>query len=65
MRIIDKSATTVGELIDILKEIPKDYSISITGMSAYSVAVDDENRGILLDDPDWIEEDIYSIENDC
>lgn len=65
MRIIDKVATTVGELIDILKEIPEDYAISITGMSAYSVAVDDENKSILLDDPNWVEEHVYSIENDC
>ena len=65
MRIIDKVATTVGELIDILKEIPEDYAISITRMHAYSVAVDDENKSILLDDPNWIEEDVYSIENDC
>ena len=63
MRIIEKTASTVGELIDILKEIPKDYNISITGMNAYSIAVDDENKGILLDDPDWIEEDVCSIEN--
>lgn len=65
MRIIDKVATTVGELIDILKEIPEDYSISLTGMNTYSVAVDDENKSILLDDPNFIEEYTYSIENDC
>lgn len=34
-------------------------------MNTYSVAVDDENKSILLDDPNWIEEYIYSIENDC
>ena len=62
IRIIDKTATTVKELRELLSEIPDDYKVSLSGMNGYAVAVDDENKSILLDDPKWIEEDVYCIE---
>lgn len=61
LKILEGSVSTVGELLKMLKNIPEDYSISLSGMNSYSIAVDDENKSILLDDTNWIEETIYQI----
>ena len=61
LKILEGSVSTVGELLKMLKNIPEDYSISLSGMNSYSIAVDDENKYILLDDTNWIEETIYQI----
>ena len=50
LKILEGSVSTVGELLKMLKNIPEDYSISLSGMNSYSIAVDDENKSILLDD---------------
>ena len=53
--IKEVTAETVGELIDLLSTIPKDYKVSISGMGMYSVAIDDVEKAILIDDSNWID----------
>ena len=55
-----KGAETVGELIELLSTIPKDYTVSVCGISDFSIAVYDNEKGILLDDSNWIEENVES-----
>lgn len=52
--IKEGTAKTVGELIDLLSTIPKDYKVSISGMGMYSIAIDDDEEQILIDDAKWI-----------
>lgn len=58
---IKEGTTTVGELIDLLSTIPKNYKVSLSGMNAYAIAVDDESEAILIDDATWINEHIYQL----
>lgn len=59
--IKEGTTTTVGELIDLLSTIPKNYKVSLSGMNAYAIAVDDESEAILIDDATWIDEHIYQL----
>ena len=59
--IKDGTATTVGELIELLSGVPKDYHISLSGYSKYAVAIDDVNKAILIDDAKWIDEHVYQL----
>lgn len=59
--IKDGSAQTVGELIELLSAIPKDYELSLSGMSEYTIAVDDESKAILIDDAKWIDEHVCTL----
>lgn len=55
-KVINENPNTVGKLIKVLKQIPKDYKIGLSGMNTFSIAVDNENGTILLDDVGFIEE---------
>lgn len=59
--IKEGTATTVGELIDLLSTIPKNYKVSLSGMNTYAIVVDDESEAILIDDATWIDEHIYQL----
>ena len=59
--IKDGTATTVGELIDLLSTLPRDYSMSLCGIFEYAVAVDDINKAILIDEAKWIDEHVYQL----
>lgn len=59
--IKDGTAKTVGELIELLSSIPKDYKVSLSGICTYSVAVDDVEKAILIDDAKWIDEHVYQL----
>lgn len=59
MRILNDVANNVGELIEILKDIPPDYSLCINGFKPTSVAVDDEFKCVVIDDAEWIDERVY------
>ena len=59
--IKEGTAETVGELIDLLSTIPKDYKISLSGMGMYSIAIDDVEKTVLIDDSKWIDEHIYQL----
>ena len=59
--IKDGTATTVGELIELLSGIPKDYHISLSGYTEYAIAIDDVNKAILIDDAKWIDEHVYQL----
>lgn len=50
------TANTVGELIEQLSTLDKNYTISFCGMSEYALLVDDMNNCILIDDPNSIVE---------
>lgn len=56
MKLINKTASTVGELVDLLLNAPTDYSVSLTGMNDFALLIDDENKAILLDDPKFVDE---------
>ena len=64
LKIIDKSASTVKELIDILSEVPGDYKLTPNGVADFSVAVDNEAKDILIDNSKWIEENVICINDD-
>lgn len=59
--IKDGTAKTVGELIELLSSIPKDYKVSLSGINMYSVAIDDVEKAILIDDSKWIDEHVYQL----
>ena len=61
-KVINENPDTVGKLIEVLKQIPKDYKISLSGMNAFGIAVDNENGAVLLDDVSFIEELTEDIE---
>lgn len=65
IRILEKSASTVGELKSLLSDLSDDYSVSLSSINSYSIAVDDENKSILLDDTDWIEETVYQLNEEA
>lgn len=65
IHILDGSAETVGELIDLLSTIPKDYKLSLSGMNCFAIAVDDIEKSILIDDVNWIEELVYELNEKC
>lgn len=56
MKIFNETANTVGTLIELLKQIPSDYSLSLSGMTAFAIVVDDDSKSILLDDVNFVEE---------
>ena len=62
LRILDGSATTVGEFKELLKDIPDEYKFSLSGIAEYAIAVDDVDESILIDDAKWIDEYVYQIE---
>lgn len=64
LKVIDKSVNTVKELIDILSEIPGDYKLTPCDVADFAVAVDDENKDILIDSSRLIDETVKSINND-
>ena len=53
--ILEGDMDTVGNLIELLTHIPKDYKVSLCGMNDISIAVDDTERTILIDDSTFIE----------
>lgn len=55
-KVINGTADTVGELIELLKKIPKDYDVSLSGMNTFGILMDTENKTILMDDVSFIEE---------
>ena len=61
IHILDGSAETVGELIDLLSTIPKYYKVSLSGMNSFAIAVDDIDKAICIDDVNWIEELVYEL----
>lgn len=62
--IKEGTAKTVGELIELLADIPKDYEVSLCGYSEYAVAIDDVSKSILLDDAKWIDEHVYQLNDE-
>jgi len=61
VEVLDGSADTVSELIALLVKVPGHYSVSLTGMPSYAIAVDHVDEAILLDDVDWIEQHVDEI----
>lgn len=59
--IKEDTAKTVGELIELLSTIPKDYRVSLCGFCEYAIAVDDTDKSILIDDAKWIDECVYLL----
>lgn len=59
--IQDGTAKTVGELIDLLSSIPRDYDVSLSGYTEYAIAVDPDGKAILIDDAKWIDEHVYQL----
>ena len=53
--ILEGEMDTVGNLMELLTHIPKDYKVSLCGMNDISIAVDDTERTILVDDSTFIE----------
>ena len=53
--ILEGDMDTVGNLIELLTRIPKDYKVSLCGMNDISIAVDDKEQTILIDDSTFIE----------
>lgn len=61
IEVIDGAANTVSELMMLLAKVPGNYDVSLTGMNSYSIAVDHVDEAILLDDPKWIEEHVFML----
>ena len=53
--ILEGEMDTVGNLMELLTHIPKDYKVSLCGMNDISIAVDNTERTILIDDSTFIE----------
>lgn len=53
--ILEGEMDTVGNLMELLTHIPKDYKVSLCGMNDISIAVDGTERTILIDDSTFIE----------
>jgi len=64
IEVIDGEADVVSELMMLLTKVPGNYSVSLTGMPGFSIAVDHVDKAILLDDPNWIEEHVDEINNE-
>ena len=61
IEVIDGAADVVSELMMLLTKVPGNYSVSLTGMPGFAIAVDHVDEAILLDDPNWIEEHVDEI----
>ena len=48
------TAQTVGELKEMLKHVPDDYSLSVTG-TTFGMAIDTESETVLFDDVNYLE----------
>ena len=48
------TAQTVGELKEMLRYVPDDYSLSVTG-TTFGMAIDTESETILFDDVNYLE----------
>lgn len=53
-KLLDGCANTVGELIELLNQVPSNYTVTLSGMNAFGILMDTENEGILLDDVQFI-----------
>ena len=53
--ILEGEMDTVGNLMELLTHIPKDYKVSLCGMNDISIAVDDKERTILIEDSTFID----------
>ena len=53
-KLLDGCANTVGELIELLNQVPSNYTVTLSGMNAFGILMDTENEGILLDDVKFI-----------
>lgn len=55
-KLIDGTATTVAELIELLKKVPGEYEVSLSGMNTFGVVIDTNNKTTLIDDIGFIED---------
>lgn len=53
-KLLDGCANTVGELIELLNQVPSNYTVTLSGMNIFRILMDTENEGILLDDEQFI-----------
>ncbi|MCR5542859.1 MAG: hypothetical protein K6F55_01820 [Eubacterium sp.] len=53
--LVSGKCNTVGDLIELLGKIPKDYFVNATGQYDYGIAVDEKNKTVLIDTTDFIE----------
>ena len=54
---------TVGDLITLLQQIPNDFKVSLSGMNGFDVVMDPEDKTVLMDDVNYIEELLQDQEN--
>lgn len=53
-KLLDGCANTVGELMELLKQVPLNYTVTLSGMNTFGILMDTENEGILLDDEQFV-----------
>lgn len=62
--VVNGIANTVGELIELLKKVPSEYAVSLSGMNTFGILMDTENKTVLMDDVNFIEEILEESENE-
>lgn len=54
-KIIHKTPSTVGELLDVLLDAGVEYNLSLIGMPDVGIAINHKDKIVLFDDLKWIE----------
>lgn len=53
-KLVKGSANTVKELIELLKQVPGDYQVTLSGLYPFGVLMDTKNKTTLIDDINYI-----------
>lgn len=53
-KLVKGNANTIEELIELLKQVPSDYHVSLSGLTTFGVLMDTKNKTTLIDDINYI-----------